>query len=258
MWERVQSFCLFACYSRSGHSLVGTILDAHPNAAVAHEGKIFDWNEQKGLTGDLRFDGRGRLFKYLASRSARHAEEGHRGRRRGEPFPLVAGASNGHFDELRVIGVKRGQEPPIVWDHNPRVFDQLAEVAGVPVRLVHVYRNPWDNIASMARTRPMERVTGKYFRRAQTMCAIKERVPLPMHDLALEDLIAHPRHELRRLLNFFELPADDDFIEKAVAAVDDSPTPSRREHEWTPEELETVARRKREIPWLARYPDTPD
>ena len=47
MWESVQSFCLFACYSRSGHSLVGTILDAHPNAAVAHEGKIFDWNEQK-------------------------------------------------------------------------------------------------------------------------------------------------------------------------------------------------------------------
>jgi hypothetical protein len=33
--------------------------------------------------------------------------------------------------------------------------------------------------------------------------------------------------------------------------------PSRRERDWTAEEIEKIAAAKRQIPWLARFPDTP-
>src|SRR4051812_7341147 len=33
----VKTFCMFLGYPRSGHSLVGSLLDAHPNMVIAHE-----------------------------------------------------------------------------------------------------------------------------------------------------------------------------------------------------------------------------
>ncbi len=36
-FDTVERFCLFIGYPRSGHSLVGSLLDAHPNVVLAHE-----------------------------------------------------------------------------------------------------------------------------------------------------------------------------------------------------------------------------
>src|SRR5262245_36859172 len=33
----VETFCLFVGYPRSGHSIIGSLLDAHPNAIIADE-----------------------------------------------------------------------------------------------------------------------------------------------------------------------------------------------------------------------------
>ena len=35
--DDVKTLCLFIGYQRSGHSLVGSLLDAHPRMAIAHE-----------------------------------------------------------------------------------------------------------------------------------------------------------------------------------------------------------------------------
>lgn len=258
MFGRVESFCLFAGYTRSGHSLVGTILDAHPNVVVAHEGQIFEADQTGVLTGELRYRDREELYRYLTASSARHRAKGRRGRRRDAPFPLIAGASNGVFTDLRVIGVKRGQEPPMAWEKNPAIVDELEALVGVPVRLLHVYRNPWDNISSMARTRDRVavRAASSYFRAARTMQAIKQR--FDTYDLALEDLIAGPVDEIGALLDHFGLERDEDFLAKAAAAVDESPNASRHEQVWSDADTEFVVTRKRDIPWLERYPDTPE
>jgi hypothetical protein len=36
-FDEVERFCLFAGYARSGHSIVGAVLDAHREAVIAHE-----------------------------------------------------------------------------------------------------------------------------------------------------------------------------------------------------------------------------
>lgn len=36
-FEEVEAYCMFLGYARSGHSLLGSLLDAHPDVVIAHE-----------------------------------------------------------------------------------------------------------------------------------------------------------------------------------------------------------------------------
>jgi len=38
-FSKLRNFVLFVGYPRSGHSLVGSLIDAHPHAIIAHEVK---------------------------------------------------------------------------------------------------------------------------------------------------------------------------------------------------------------------------
>jgi hypothetical protein len=39
-FSNVRTFILFVGYPRSGHSLIGSIMDAHPNVIIAHEVRL--------------------------------------------------------------------------------------------------------------------------------------------------------------------------------------------------------------------------
>src|SRR4029079_16080765 len=41
--ESVERFCMFIGHARSGHSIVGAALDAHPNIVTAHEANALLW-----------------------------------------------------------------------------------------------------------------------------------------------------------------------------------------------------------------------
>jgi len=255
VYDDLETFCLFAGYTRSGHSLVGTILDAHPEAVIAHEMQVLNLKPVDG--DDLCSRDRVALIDRLIGNTQKHRAALRRGWRRTEPNAIVHGASNGEFTRLRVVGTKRGQETPLVWERNPGVFDEIRDVVGAPVKLIHVYRNPWDNIASMSRTHDQKAV-GRYFRRVRIMQQLKEQQSAPVHDVALEDLIADPEREIRALCAFYGLDAPDDYVVQCAGLVDDEPHASRHERAWGPREIAAVVRAKAEVPWLERYPDTPE
>ena len=37
LFSDLETYCMFLGYPRSGHSLVGALLDAHPDVIIAHE-----------------------------------------------------------------------------------------------------------------------------------------------------------------------------------------------------------------------------
>ena len=37
LFRHVETYCMFLGYPRSGHSIIGALLDAHPSAIIAHE-----------------------------------------------------------------------------------------------------------------------------------------------------------------------------------------------------------------------------
>ena len=295
VFDDVEAFCVFIGYTRSGHSLVGSILDAHDEAVIAHEGRVFEvvpslqslraqaaddierYGEviprtrrevklalggRRGTTGRLQITHREALFRYLIARSQVQSDQGRPGWRlspEGNPTVIsygVAGGWQGRYTRLRVIGAKRGQEPPLVWAANPNVFDELADLVRAPVRMVHVYRNPWDNIASMTRAVGAN-ATKRYFKRAQLIAQIKRAGRWPILDVCLEDLTADPAAQTLRLFEWFGLHATADLVGACAALVDPEANPSRTTREWTSADVREVAKRMGSIPWLDRYPDTP-
>jgi hypothetical protein len=264
MYDDLRAFCLFMGYTRSGHSLVGALLDAHPDAVIAHEGEIFEYDDNRGLTGRLRYARRGPLVDRLVVRSQRQARSGRRGTRlitgTSESHRVdyaVPGGSNGAFERLRVVGNKAGQESPVVWGKNPGVFDELEAVVGVPVRFLHVYRNPWDNIASSARSAG-DKAAPRYFQRARIIQRFKAEAVRPVLDVRFESLVADPAAHLRSIFGFYELDAPDDLLTGCASVIDPEPNPSRHTRDWTPGEVRVVAKSMREFDWLEGYPDTPD
>ena len=248
-------------YTRSGHSLVGALLDAHPEAAIAHEVMVFEYDDDRRPTGRLHDGGNG-LVERLVAMSQEQAELGRGGTRLLDGVAqrasyAVPGASQGVCDRLRVVGNKSGQESPVVWEINPRVFDELEAVAGVPVRFLHVYRNPWDNIASMSRVHG-DKAVKRYFRRARIIREFKAQGAHPVLDVRFESVIAEPRPRLRSIFEFYGLDAPDDLLEACASIIDPEPNPSRRTRDWKPGEVRTVAKLMREFEWLQGYPDRPD
>ena len=74
LYDGVQTFVLFIGYGRSGHTLVGAILDAHPNIIISNELNVlpkWDYYNKKTTV-------RNRLFFDLHARSRQQAMFGNR------------------------------------------------------------------------------------------------------------------------------------------------------------------------------------
>ena len=160
--DRVEKFVFFIGYQRSGHSIVGSFMDAHPHMVIAHEFMLFTkWKEMEeqyelsGMVNPLR--NKKTLFDSLNKDSIADAEHGWRsGQLRNKNYTLTIDSSwHGRYDRfIRVIGDKSGGATTTVYTSSPKKFEhylaQLRETVGIPIQVLHVVRNPFDMIATDA------------------------------------------------------------------------------------------------------------
>lgn len=243
-FDRVERFCLFVGYPRSGHSMVGAMLNAHPDAVIAHELDV----------SPLVLDGcsRDRLYARIVAR----AQWFHlRGDRSNYDY-RVPGQWQGRFRKLRVIGDKRGGAVTRCLEAHPDLLDRVRALTGVPLRLIHVVRNPFDNVAAIAQWHGMslDEAQGFYFAHCDTTarlgawCGADELLTL-RH----EDLLRAPEPTLRALCAFVGLAADDEWLASCRAVLFPAPTGTRRKVAWPDGLVETVARRARGYAHLDGY-----
>jgi hypothetical protein len=94
----VERFCFFIGYSRSGHTLVGTMLNAHPEVVIAHE--------LDAVTFVRHGFRRAQLFPLLVQRDQRFGTQG----RTWSGYQYeIPGQFQGRYDTLRVLGDKRAR-----------------------------------------------------------------------------------------------------------------------------------------------------
>jgi hypothetical protein len=141
-FAQVERFCLFVGYPRSGTTLVGSLLDAHPDVVVATE---LDVLRYVGL--GLRRD---QLFSLILRRQREFAAAGQRWT--GYDY-AIPGQYQGTYDRLRVIGDKRAGQSTNQLRERPELLDRLRNAVGVPIRVFHVFRSPYDTAATMAHRR---------------------------------------------------------------------------------------------------------
>jgi hypothetical protein len=240
----VERFLLFVGYPRSGHSIVGAMLNAHRDAVVAHEldapplilaGCSRDELLSRILARAYWFNMRGNRANYLYA---------------------VPGQWQGRFETLRVIGDKRGGSVTRALADHPDFLDQVRSLVGIPLRLVHVVRNPFENISAISvwHELSLEDSIDFYFRHLETtarlseLCARDELVVL-QH----EELIRDPRAGLSRLLGFLDLEAYPGYLDDCSRVVFDQPTRTSSRVPWTPQLVREVEQRIRPYPPVAGY-----
>lgn len=242
----IRAVCLFIGYPRSGHSLVGSLLDAHPDVILAHEANALKL---------LRYGfSRDQIFFYLLRNSRLFTEQGRR--YTGYTYH-VPGQWQGRYRHLRVIGDKHGNFAVEALRRRPALLARARTCFGAPLRFVHVVRNPFDNIATIHRREKhdLPGAADYYFSLADDALAVAAQLP-PADLLTLyhEDLVSDPAATIRRWCAFFELEPFPDYIDACAAIVFPSPHQSRREVAWPAALVEDIRARLARYPFLAeRY-----
>jgi hypothetical protein len=248
VFPNLKHFLLVIGSGRSGSTLIGAILDAHPRAKIANEttaSTIF-WRDLSGEAilreisenADLRRQ-RGRLsegYDYSIERLAPQAES-----------------------DVAIAGDKVWNPATLLLHGDARLLDRLETVLGVPVKMIHAIRNPFDVIATMhARSGASLADRARwYFMFSEAVAALHARVdPSRFIDCWHEELLEDPAKEIERLTTFLKLDCPRSYVDAAARRMFREPKTTRTNVEWDAGIEQRIRQRMLEFPFLRRYIET--
>lgn len=224
--QNAPALCLFIGYPRSGHSLVSSLLDAHPQALIAHR-----LNLVKYIAAGYNM----RELLYLVTRnSQRFARAGHT----FAAYKYAVPASwQGHATDPKMIGDQEGRTTVKRLARDPALLERLQQF-GTGRRFIHVIRNPYDNIASWSIRAHMSvaRSVRHYFELCAAVATVKARVPTQeVIDVRHEDMLADVDGSLDRLCSFLNLEISPDYLRACRQIAFLFPHRTRYFVVWTPQ-----------------------
>ena len=279
--DGVQMFVFFIGYPRSGHSIIGSMMDAHPDMIVAHEFMLFEkWPQQAAKLMNKAY-----LFNTLYKDSYDDATTGWRSAKEDKKgYTLQMKASwQGQFNHLKVIGDKSGGKASFLYHASPeevqKSYRQLVDTVKIPVRTIHVIRNPYDMIATrvlyvaayeQAPNSPAHKVpaseTKKFDNPKMLMEEAKahlelaegsknftESCNLTVLEVYSEDFIEDPKATMKKICDFLDLECWDEYLQDCYDKTYKSMSKTRNVVNWTPEVLEYIRRELKHYPFFSRY-----
>jgi len=159
LYDGVETFVMFIGYQRSSHSLVGAILDAHPEIIIPHEyglmSKVGRYLSPNRTQDNLQ---RYALFYALHQLSLNQAVFGIRASanntglgKNAYTYHVPGLWQGGYQKRIKVIGDKKGGKTSkaLIDPNNMIRLQAISEIVQVPMKFIHVVRNPFDNISTM-------------------------------------------------------------------------------------------------------------
>ena len=272
----VETFLIFIGWPRSCHSIIGSMLDAHPNVIVAHEFFLF-----LNMSQDLRLTrGRALLYNELYRNSYMSANGGWRNNNNTQKgYSLdIDGSWQGRFTKLKVIGDKCGGDTTRMYSRKSRLFKTLYQLlrnsVKVPIKVLQVIRNPFDMIATLTLYRGSgirevkvnATVSHKYRnhtvlrKAANSILEIANSVSRMVPDVRLsplqvycEDLIAHPTETMSKICEYLNLECSSEFLQMCADKTFKSVSMSRHLVEWDLDMLSSLIKEIKTFPFFRRY-----
>ena len=240
--EEVEKFVFFIGYPRSGHSMIGSVLDAHPDMVVAHEYFLFEKCTKMLKKGKHIFRDKPALFNALFANSYISSKCGWRSdskTKKGYNFNFDF-EWQGRFDTLRVIGDKSGGSAAkfIGTRLGSQCLGDLS-LLKVPVVAVHVVRNPYDMIATATLVSSAKvydktsqnvsvhevKQTALYnrarmiFNFASIVSQLIAKAPnlgISVLEIHIEDYIRDPPNVVRSICTAFDVDCPQDYVDKCT------------------------------------------
>jgi hypothetical protein len=244
-FDHVKTFCMFIGYPRSGHTLIGSLLDAHPNVILADELDALKFI-QAGFSEKQVF--------YLSLRNSRRSAAA--GRTRTGYSYRVPNQWQGSFTDLQLVGDKMGDYTALRLHQFPPLLNQIHATFSVEIKFVHVMRNPYDVISTMSLKdhRPLQQSINKFFDLCSAVAHVRQNTSLAdIYDLRHENFVSGPRPALKGLCDFFSLSQDDAYLAASASIVFKSPHRSRYDVPWNRRLIDNVEEKLERFPFLAGY-----
>lgn len=248
--KKINTFCLFIGHTKSGNSMLGSLIDAHPNAILADEVDALHY-----LLAGFKRD---QLFYILLRASQKEFHKGRITARRMDPYSWkVNGQWQGKFSTLKIIGDSTSGTTTRRLADTPGLLDHLfSSMHNLRVKFIHTVRNPFDPISIMM-------VRGKKsfndaFHHYELGCIRLNKLYQQIgseHILPVqyEEFITNPRENLNQLTNFLELDAQPEYKDACVNILRSSPDKARKLVEWQPQWIDQVNKRIDQENFLKGY-----
>lgn len=252
LFADLDTVCLFVGHVKSGGSLLGAMIDAHPDAILADEVDVLDrlaWGFE-----------REELLHLLARNARREALKGRvTGRRLGGYSLAVPGQWQGRYRRVCVVGETRAGPTVRRLGEDLALLDRLRSFAQpAALRFIHVVRNPLDPIGAMVKRggRSVEGATNDYDAQAGRLELLSSR--LESHEVLrvrYEELVGEPDQTLSQVVTFLGLERDASHISACSTLVDPRRVGERHLVAWSPAQLDRVRGIAGSYPFLHTYRD---
>ena len=274
----IEKFVIFVGYARSGTSIIGSLLDAHPNMIIAHEYMVFktwplDYKNRDTLNGNRSY-----VFNELYQRSYRASCLGARSEHKdNKGYTLFVNNSwQAQFKDLKVIGDK-GKVGNLYSRDASKVqnsYQEIMQTVKVPIRSLHVVRNPFDIIStsllfSLSDTKgskyePMkgakcnsttllDKTIDLFFLFAKGVHDMISTCKLTVLEIRSEDFVKQPQEIMKRICDFLGVECSPWYLQMCQDKVFPSVSRSRDKVEWTEQQIARVQKLMNTLPYFKVY-----
>jgi len=237
--SKYKTFVSFIGPMRSGHSLVASILNAHPNIQISLE--------VNPLKRFVAKDDVNHVFSDIQRYCKRDTEREMGGYKynlkvRNKDVQIIGDSITGHkyLHLLKSRGLKN-----------------YMEYIGIPMVFIWVLRNPFDLIHSsfLINRKPMPKNV-KFFKQSMDISRdICENNYRSTYILPIEDFITNTKPELKKLTDFLGVKCSKQYLNLCDKFVFDEPHRVFNPYYWEGKEITKVNRFIKKLPELERYKD---
>ena len=287
MMNAIKRFVFFIGTARSGHSIVGTLMDAHPHVIIANEYYFYQKWEQFYNTSNQNWPNN--LFNLLYSKSKRDVTGNRKNINKGYSLK-VSNLWQGTVDHyLEVIGDNCAENVNKLYNRDKNLFQNRLKILqnklSIPIHVIHVIRNPFDQIATRSLynycnysdtcthnfkksfkanySSPVSKLreedimlseAQKLFHLHHTSIELTELLGtknvLEVHS---SDFIEHPQATLSRIFEFLEVDASEHYLEACADKVFKSTSRTREMVFWSQPMKHMVEEKIKNYEFLSRY-----
>jgi len=160
---------------------------------------------------------------------------------------------------LQVIGDKQGGTITQDIAFYPSLLDSFKQEINIPIKVIHVTRNPYDNIRTILQKNKsmIQRITQRlkskeniksldaaitaYFFLCKSVAEMKPSIePNNWLDVRHEDLIENPQSVLKKICDFLEVESPEDYLKDCASIIFESPNKSRYKVNWDDQQIQRV------------------